>query len=735
MQDKIIFRDRQEIQAADLNNTQAFTADAIKAVVADGITNERRFTGFGITETGSTDITVEPGRLYANGQLFAAKNPTTFSLFTSLPVATKRIVSVVVFGQTVDAAVEPRDFLLDLTTGATEPQAVAMQERQTAQINTVNGVESADPVAPAVPDNTVVIAQILMNTTGIEQVQFQTGNILPSTKENLRAIREFENFRARTGPQIEAIQTTVAALEEKTDGKVDKDVFVEIVGDLARVRESVGLPDDYSLFGSDAFFDATETDTGAAGYDARIEQGALFPFAASTSAALALFNPFDDRVTRSATDFVLPKYDQEAKLTVTGFTGDISVSQFAVTAHTYTRLGLHEANWYYGWYYGHSRTWWRQHGWRYYPEYSRTFWRNWAWRWFTPATYNPAVTFPETVNGTIVAQSFLSPSAFWLTSVDLEFTQVGPSGDVKVVLCETAFGKPDLSRTIAEVTLTQASLLRRPLATRAVFPATWVEAGRRYAVAVITEGAHRLAMAAGNAFTQGTFFFGNDGDFFTGDLTRNLIFTINGAVFEQPRTEVVLGNVSLSGGITDLKIATQSVVPEGTALSYEVQVAGRWYPFETANLFGSAPDIVPLRVVMLGTRDAAPGLQLGATRVLASRPKTAVKHVSALRTLPGGATTDEVTVTFFVAGYDTGEHTFAVRLLDASNVEIATPTALVTTVDVPEGTGDSEGQGVSRIRATFLLGAPISAYKVEFTGTRSAGALPFRVIERTDVAI
>ena len=98
MQEKVIFRDRQEIQAKDLNNAQAFAADTIKAVVNDGLTDERRFTGFGVSSSSATDITVEAGRLYSEGQVYARKEATDFSLFTYLPVATKRVLALAVWG-------------------------------------------------------------------------------------------------------------------------------------------------------------------------------------------------------------------------------------------------------------------------------------------------------------------------------------------------------------------------------------------------------------------------------------------------------------------------------------------------------------------------------------------------------------------------------------------------------------------------------------------------------------
>lgn len=727
MQNQVIFRDRQEIQAKDLNNVQTFAADTFAAVLKDGITPERKFTGLAIAATSATEITVDAGRLYHQGTVYGRGASSAFNLFTYLPVATKKVIAVVAWGQNVDAATEPRDFLIDLTTGATEPQAVPMENRNQVEINLVSGVESADPVAPAVPDNTVVVAYITMNTTGIENIDFQIGNQLPNVRDNQQGIATLNTWKNRIGPQIEAIQTNIVALAERTDGKADRSSVQFIASDVARLKERNNLPDSYSMYGADRFADADESDTAVAGYDAHIKNSLTFPFAASANATLSLFNPFDDRVKRSATDWVLPTYTDEAKIKITGYNGDVSMSQYQVETHHIETYTYYQYYWGWNWSY-YSNYWWWYYGYGYYPWY---YWGYYGYYWYQyPVTAYRDVTTTTSYNGVIVGQTILTPNAFWLTSVDMYLTQVATSGSITVVLCETDYGKPNLAKSLAVATIAQADLKRYPTETRVEIPPTWVEAGKRYAVMFITEGAHRIATVSGNDYTQGTYFYGHDGDFFNGDITKNLMFNVNGAAFAQPRTEVVLGNVSLAGGITDLEIATEAVVPDGTSLSYEVQIGGRWYALEQANLIATTPDILPMRAIMVGTRDAAPGFKVGANRVLVSRPKTTMQHVSTLRTLPGSTTTTNVTVTLLVSGYDAGNHTVTPKLLNSSNVVIANPS--VVTYDTEYTNGQ---ETVTRVTATFTLGTAAHDYKVEILGTRSSSTAPFRVLERMDVAI
>ena len=132
MEKSVIYRDRQELQAADLNNTQAWGDEARRHLIGDAITSERLFTGLTVSGRSATELEVAVGRLYdgPTGKVYALDVAQVQSVFAMLPLQDQKWVAVSVFGQEEDTSIEPRDFLIDLQTREVEPEAVAMQRRR-----------------------------------------------------------------------------------------------------------------------------------------------------------------------------------------------------------------------------------------------------------------------------------------------------------------------------------------------------------------------------------------------------------------------------------------------------------------------------------------------------------------------------------------------------------------------------------------------------------------------------
>ncbi len=605
MERQVIFRDKQEFQAADLNNAQSFVSDSIGDIVSDAVSNQRHYAGFAVTQESATSVKVAPGRLYQAGAVYISPDEQSLNLFAYLPLVTKKKLAVVAWGQEIDTDVQPRDFLIDLTSGATEPQAVAMEHRRAAQVNVVAGVESPDPQAPLQADNTVLVALITMTPTGIETIEMQGAAKLPQLLDHQGRVITLEAWKRAAEPRISSIATDLSALASKTDGLASKQNLVEMASDLARVKAKLNLPATYASYESDYFGDESKSDKTVAGYAANVKNGLLFPYAGRATAPLALFNPYDASIIRSSRDLVLPKYISVPRIQTSGYSGDVSLSQYQVQTQTIRQYTETVWDYVYGWNWNYSPYWYNSYYWYYYGYYYGyySYYGYWTSHQETRYALETATT---SINGTIVAQTVLVPNAMWLTQLGLFFTQAGASGDVTVVICETDGGKPNLQKTLASVTVPVANLKRYPTETQIPIPAVLLSAGTRYAICIITQGNHRVATVSGNNYTQGTLFFGTDGDYFTGDLTKDLMFSLYGAQFAVARTEVQLQPVSLAGGITDLAISAQQVVPDGCELQYEIQVGGKWYALgDQALVLQSAPDIVPLRAVLLGTSDLA----------------------------------------------------------------------------------------------------------------------------------
>ena len=118
METLVIFRDGMDNDPADFTNLQANARRSLDHVVGDAVTAERRYAGFAAAKTAAADIEIQPGRLYSGGAVYARADKVAKSFLTSLPIATKKVVLVVAYGQDVETDQRPREFLLNEETGA-----------------------------------------------------------------------------------------------------------------------------------------------------------------------------------------------------------------------------------------------------------------------------------------------------------------------------------------------------------------------------------------------------------------------------------------------------------------------------------------------------------------------------------------------------------------------------------------------------------------------------------------
>jgi hypothetical protein len=721
MEQLVVFRDRQEFQAVDPNNLQGYARASLDHVVADAVSDAKHYVGCATTAVSATEIRVQPGRLYSGGAVYVSEQEQAFNLFSLVPLVTNKIVAVAVWGQEVDTSIEPRDFLVDLETGATEPQAVAMRRVRHCEVNTVAGTESADPQPPAVQSGTLVVAYVYLTPGGIDRIEMQTANRLPNALDHAGRLTTMETWKAAAEPRISSIATDLAALARRADQKVGREVFMELAGDVALIKDQIELPASYASYDADAFADDDKSDTAHASWSALVNNGLLFPYAVSDAKNLALFNPIDAGVKVSSADLVLPSYVHAPRIQTQGYAGDVSVSQYQVQSHTLRKVAVATWKWCYGWHKNWHRRW---YAWNFRSRNWRLPWRGY---WVSqPVETYVAEETTESYSGAILAQSFLVANAMWLTRIGLYFTQAAAAGNVQVVICETTTGKPVLDKVVATVTLQPGDLVKYPTETLVDVPAVLLEQGKRYAIALITGGDHRVAVVSGNAYTQGTLFYGSDGDYFTGDLTKDLMFSVYGAQFARARTEVQLQSLSLANGLTDIDIEAAHVVPDGCVLQYEIQPSGSgaWYPLgdQTMRLGndGTSPNLVNLRAVLLGTSDMQPAFALTTGGITVSRPDVALAAYSVARTL--GAATTSVTLKLLLADWDAVNHTITPKIVTAGPTE--TGGTLVATVDM---------DGATQKTWTFTIPSS-SAYVIKIAGTRASGSHPFSIINRIDIA-
>jgi hypothetical protein len=525
-----------------------------------------------------------------------------------------------------------------------------------------------------------------------------------------------------------------------------------IMADLARLKELVDLPDTYSDYGADRFTDAGESDTANVNYLAEIDEGVRFAKDGQNQSQLAVFNPLAANI-RISNNFVLPAYDEERRLYTGERAAELSISQYQYQTHEMTVHLIGRRRWRWGrrwfWWPVSNAVWARQVD-AVYHAYVRPgdtmvplvgpALVPWPYAWYAPFRYRgwwvdsvrvaywSRITTARAVQGSQIAQTFLNSQNGWLTSLDLYFTRKAADGNVDVVICETEFGRPNVDAVICQTTLAVADIAAGAnVATRVPIPATYLEAGKRYALVLTTPGNHFVATVQGTQYSEGTLFYSTDGAFFQGDLTRDLRLGLNFARFRAARVEVPFTPLSLSGGITDIDINADVVVPDATEFHWEVQTPdGNWHTLAEleGNPLSGLPALLQLRGVFLGTSDVMPGVKLSGSVVDISRPRTALRHISTLITL--ASPTQKLDVKIRTVGFNPANHTLQIRV-DREGTLVAP--ASTTRTDL----GNGVHEHVATYTATQLTSA-MTTFKVDLQATTTSALDTFAIAERLHIS-
>lgn len=782
MERKVNVQDWQKVTVEDFNNFGLFPRYSFDHVVGDTLIPAMAFTGFTTVQTAPAVVTVGNGRLYHAGLVFYndSEGGQQLDLLGVLPVVTRRYVTVVVWGQEVETDTEPRTFLTDPVTRATVARVVSTENRRWANISSVVGAEGPDPQKPAIASNTLAVAWILLDSTGIISIEMNEEARAPNLADLDARMNENDAWRTRTASRLDTLATDLAALAARLNGTASMKFALKIAADVARVKEVLNVPDTYTSWGADHFLTDDETDITHVDYIAKIEEGVRFADVAERDSQIGLLNPMDPNVINQA-NFVLPVYDQVSRLEVLGTDSEVSISQYQyqtinweLCAKTRTRI-----RWGTPFVVCSNGVWWwapAGHDYGTNPEWSYNV------GGYTPNTdliYDPirniltrgtetfqildVMDYPnhtvlrlvqfwvdeiidsyywrqvvtiEGLNGSVISQTFLNSQGGWLTSVDLFFTRVAASGDLHVLICEcNVAGAPNFERTIARSTITADLLRTPPNHTRVNFLPTYLAKGARYAVVLQTPGNHFIAVVHNNKFLQGSLFTSTDGAWAAGDLTKDMSLRLNFAKFRTNRCTAQLLSLELNGGIAAIDLNFDSTRPPGTTIQFEVQHQGNWSPlgYYESNPLIALPPLLPFRVVFVGTTDEMPGIGVASnSRTLTTRPRSDFRHISTARTMPTPINT--VYCDFRLESWRGAPyHTFTPQLLTGGGyVSVRVPSLIEDELDPNDPT-------VLVRRCTWNLaalgGTTISAYKVRMEGTTDNVLACYLIAERVDIGV
>lgn len=742
MDQQVVINDFQEVPAEDFMRMQEFARAGMDDLVKYAINGAQTYGGFDVASTSLFEISVQPGLYFNAGKFYASRQTLTEDLTAYQPVANKKAVAVIAWGSTDDQEPVTRDFLVNAETEEVQASQINLVRARNANIGVLGGTESGDPQLPNIPLDRLLIATVIMTPGGIESVTMNQAENLSSVLDNDTRLSVIEAWQLIAEPRISTIATDVANLSNGQDGQTNIDDHIALASDVARLKEALDIGDNYADYGSDSFLTGDETDTAYPGYLAKVEEGIRFSPENEIVSELALFSAINANVTNT-NGLLLPKFTSALRLTVSGFVGEQSITQYSQTTFSLVQKHMSRQRVRWGQSYNHctnSRFWrtgtydpvtgiFRRNGESFQilsgnPRRNHTMVRL---RQFWVDTYTEPYWDAEestlNVDGAQVAQTFLNSQAGWMTGVDLYFTQRGPSGNVHMTICKlTPSGTPDLKNAVEQRTIDFLDLETYPTATKVEITPTYLEAGKRYAIVLTTQGNHYVAMADGGAYLSGTFFYSTDGAYYEGDLTKDLMFRLRYAKFEASRTVVDMQPINLDGGIAALDVLASMVVPDACDLTYQVNLPTGWVPLSDVSpdaLFG-LPPLLPLQIVFQGTPDLHAGVMLTGSQLTAERPRTVFKHASTLRLLATASQT--IQLSWLLGNWDGALHTFAATIDTGSVIETAD---VVEDVALP---GDQ-----LRRTMTFNLPAPIPSFQIIADGTTSTALDLFHVEERVDV--
>jgi len=748
MEKSVIYRDRQELQAADLNNTQLWGDEARRHLVMDAITPERQFVGLAVSGRSATELEIAPGRLYdgSSGKVFALDAAQVQSVFAMLPLQDQKWLAVSVFGQEEDTDIQPRDFLIDLQTREVEPEAVAMQRRRVATVHIAQGLESPTPERPEPPTGYTLIAHVRLSPTGVQEVVLADLRRLPNLQRVDARLRTAEGWILAAEPRIAHIMSDIAGLASDLAGRASLEHVAQLGVDMAKVKERLEIPDDYVFYGADHFLDSSESDTAHAGYSADSWEGIRPPIAATQTGALSLLNPMDPEARTSTGGLMLPAYEEITRLRMETRAGELAVNQYQyqtlnVEQKTMSRERVRTGE---TLTYCTNSSFWKSgvydpitgilrrgnETWQVDAKdmglaalnmgYLRVT-RVWIDRWEEP--YWSVVTTQHVVQGSVLAQTVLMAQTGWLSSAEIFVTSADPAGGLTVLVTEAALGQPDMDKVLARATLAPGAVTAGWLKVTLPDP-LMVEAGKRYAVVLATGAGHRVGFTHGTEYTQGILMYAQDGAYFTNAAERDLMLRLNFARFHSPRAVVQMQPLQLAGGVQELDMLYDAAVPAGCRLVWEYQTGGLWRPVtpDNAPQFGGAA-LVPLRAVFIGTQDLMPAVRPATAQVTVRRRATSFLHVSTKRTLAQPSKNIRVRLLLEDFGTDASQ-TVGCKLIVAG-------------ADVPPtSTRDEFVDGRSHWREyRFTLAANTSDYRIKTEGAGVTGAHPWHVAERYDLAL
>lgn len=750
---RVTFDEAEIAQPADFSAIGAYAQDALDAVAGGALGWPAHWARITVSQKTANVVTVSAGEYHDGEAMYGLFDAADLNLQTYKPVivSDERWIALILRGaEIVEAAARPFEtgeepLSQSVPVSQSTPKYVA---RKGSIVVQVGEIAPAPAIRPTINEDDCCIAFVLLKTTGIMAIEANEASRVKTVYEIEGRLAAVEVRVERLFRETAAIATDVASIAASVKAAPSRALVSQLANDVSRTRQMLNFPDDARNYFFDQgllpdFWDLTHVNSLT-----RIREGVRMQYAQQYSSDLRMLNADDPDVTVVDDIHVLPAYSEVLRIESPVGSGRQDISNTVhtiVTARiktkktTLIRYGEtffvceNVAGWeglsrrrpgemfknngkiYEVVGYDPNFIWNRVDG---RPGHYRIAVKGVSYD-TVESTYTDYTSEEFGLTGAIYAQSFLNAQMMVATSVDLYFTRIGPTGDVRLCICElNASGAPDYVSVIATASIAHADLSTGWK--KFALPPTLLEPGRRYAWFTVTTGNHQVATNSGNKFTGGTKFSSSDGVWSQGSTAEDFAFRLYAARFERSRTVIPFESLTLENGMSEVELVYDGWQPDSTALVWEIKPQGwtEWVPIDDRdpNPLANLPPLVQLRLVMIGTQDVAPMIVLDThARSLTGRCRADMTAVS--KALEFGFSTDTVQMVINVDNWDAEHHTLTPRLIVGAST--LTALAIVATVDPTKPSR-------TRIVADFVLGAPAASARARIDATTDSVLLqPF----------
>ncbi|MET0171798.1 MAG: hypothetical protein ABW206_05300 [Agrobacterium vaccinii] len=720
--------------------------EATDGIWLDAIGYPAHWAAFTVTRKSAQEITVSAGRYVAGKIVYSQAEPTNVNLQLNIPAAAsdQRWVAILLRGSEVtETGNRPFETSEDPETSVIVQRTTPKTIKRIVSLIVQSGEANPVPVKPVVAATDACIAFVLLKSTGIDTIE-------PGNSDRVKTLYEVEGRVTALEVDLDGLFLRTETIETQITNIIGKlgeiprpTVIRQMQRDIGAARLKVDLPDEARAYIFDQALIPDRWDNTHADWLARIAEGVRFSFAATEQARLEVQAEDDPKVAFRGRRMV-PAFDEITRIANTSFDSTLNISQLVHTQVTAVLKEVSRVRVIYG-----PTQWACENiaGWsalgadaragQIFKINGQDFEVVYRGEWGGPGhqTYGVRTMKQETytesyweyvsedigINGSVYGQSFLVAQPMQMTSIDLAFARVGGDGDVHVFVVETTnAGTPRFDAVLAQGKLAHADIVIGW--NKVVMPITLLDSGKRYAFVTVTTGTHALHVSSANKYTGGTRFLTTDGAFAQGSTEEDICFRINAARYRAARTVVPMKALTLQNGMTEIDFLFPGWIPGGCQLGWEIRPAGStvWTEMDdgdpAANPLVGLPASVELRMVMMGTTDLQPMIQLDQTAISrVSRNRGDMKAVS--KSFAFGFNTTSIVTQYTLDAFDADRHTFTPRIMVGTTV-IAPGTTEVTV--------DPQKPSRRTYLSTYTLGAAAGSARMHLAATtNNVVSVPF----------